>query len=342
MPGSDVDLFEEPLWSFEADGAFYPWTLTVEGIIYVGSEDDHLRALDVQTGEVVWRLETGGDVFPSAVVDGVLYAGSEDGHIYALDASTGELLQTYGVGEGMPAFPRFAGEAIYTGSEDGRVYAMDASHGEILWSFDTDGDAVLFEVTDEVTIAGEDSGLVGLDTSTGEVRWLHDFRGNWFAWPSLVLASGVLYVSLGTYMEAVDALTGDTLWSYETGAPARLWDSTPAVVGRAVYVGLADGDLHAVDAVTGALIWRSSVPESNGTVLFGSPKVVGEVVYAYSSDLRLYAFATSTGQLLWRSAQPGPPIIFAYLLDVIDGVIFFGSYDSHIGHVHAVEAPFAN
>ena len=40
---------------------------------------------------LLWRFQTGDDVWSSpAVVDGVVYVGSTDNYVYALDAETGE------------------------------------------------------------------------------------------------------------------------------------------------------------------------------------------------------------------------------------------------------------
>ena len=343
-----MDIFEGLLWSYEGDGVFY-WGQVVGGILYVGSEDDHLYALDASTGELVWRYRTDGDVLPSVIADGVLYAGSEDGHVYALDAATGELVQTYAVGDGMPGLPTVRDGVIYTGSEDGRVYAMDASNGEILWSYETDvdpaldGTTILSEVIDQVAIARAGGKYYGLDTSTGDLLWLYEISGP--LWPGSLptLQDGVLYLGLSSHVEALDALTGANLWSYETGAPARPQFSTPAVEGGVVHVALGDGHLHAVEAGTGKLIWRSGVPESREIVFLDSPQVVGEVVYIYSSDMRLHAFAASTGQLLWRSVELKAPVIYAYLLAVVDGVIYIGAFDyPENGYLYAVEVPFAN
>ena len=44
-PWTEIDLSAGLLWSYESDGAFYPWTLMVDGVLYVGSADDHLHAL---------------------------------------------------------------------------------------------------------------------------------------------------------------------------------------------------------------------------------------------------------------------------------------------------------
>ena len=58
----------------------------VEGVVYFGSNDKHLYAVDIETGEEKWKFETGAAVSSSpSLVDGVVYFGSADGHIYAVD-----------------------------------------------------------------------------------------------------------------------------------------------------------------------------------------------------------------------------------------------------------------
>ena len=118
---------------------------------------------------------------------------------------------------------------------------------------------------------------------------------------------------------------------------------TPDVVGGVVYAVLGDGHLHALDATTGALVWRSGVPGPSDTVLLGSPKVVEGVAYVDSADQHLNAFAASTGELLWRSAAPLTTDSPSYLLAVEDGVmyiVFFDVFDvSDNNRLYALEIP---
>ena len=54
-------------------------------LVYVGSYDHHVYALDAENGRPVWHYKTGGQVSSSpAVTDGVVYIGSNDGYVYAL------------------------------------------------------------------------------------------------------------------------------------------------------------------------------------------------------------------------------------------------------------------
>jgi outer membrane protein assembly factor BamB len=53
-----------------------------------------------------WRSPTDDVYSPPAVVDGVVYVGSGDSNVYALNASTGTNLWTFGTG-GDVEFPRW-------------------------------------------------------------------------------------------------------------------------------------------------------------------------------------------------------------------------------------------
>ena len=63
------------------------------GVVYVGSQDDNVYALNASTGARLWSFTTGGSVFFSSpgVANGVVYVGSEDFKIYAFDKTGGTL-----------------------------------------------------------------------------------------------------------------------------------------------------------------------------------------------------------------------------------------------------------
>ena len=64
---------------------------SLDGIVYFGSEDNHLYAVDVRTGQEKWRFEPTGEMMTSpvmfsspAVVGGMVYFGSGDGNLSAM------------------------------------------------------------------------------------------------------------------------------------------------------------------------------------------------------------------------------------------------------------------
>ena len=59
----------------------------VNGVVYVGSYDGYVYALNASNGTLLWRYLTGNGVYSSpVVVNGVVYVGSLDDYVYALTA----------------------------------------------------------------------------------------------------------------------------------------------------------------------------------------------------------------------------------------------------------------
>ena len=83
-----------------------------------------------------WRFFTGGTVESSpTVVDGVVYEGTFDLNLFALDAATGEVRWRFPVGGLLRASPSVVGGVVYFGADDNKFYALDAATGEERWSF---------------------------------------------------------------------------------------------------------------------------------------------------------------------------------------------------------------
>ena len=70
-----------------------------------------------------------------AVANGVVYLGSWDDNVYALDASTGAKLWSYATGNELRSSPAVSDGAVYIGSEDGKFYALNGSTGAELWRY---------------------------------------------------------------------------------------------------------------------------------------------------------------------------------------------------------------
>ena len=86
-----------------------------------------------------WSHKTGSAVESSpAVVNGVVYVGSYDNKVYALNASTGALLWSYATGNSVDSSPAVANGVVYVGSWDFYIFALNAKTGALLWNFPGD------------------------------------------------------------------------------------------------------------------------------------------------------------------------------------------------------------
>ena len=70
-----------------------------------------------------------------AVANGVVYIGSDDNNVYALNASTGALLWSYNTGNAVGASAAVANGVVYVGTYQGNVDALNASTGALLWDY---------------------------------------------------------------------------------------------------------------------------------------------------------------------------------------------------------------
>ena len=90
-------------------------------MVYVGSEDFNVYALNASTGAKLWSYTTGSWVHSSpAVANGVVYVGSDDGNVYALNASTGAKLWRHFIGRRCAVLPG-------RGEWDGLCYARSCA-----------------------------------------------------------------------------------------------------------------------------------------------------------------------------------------------------------------------
>jgi outer membrane protein assembly factor BamB len=76
-------------------------------------------------GHVVWEFKTGGQVFSSPVVaDGLVFVGSNDHLVHAIDAATGREVWKSKTDANVNSTPAVTHGAVYVLSLDGNAYAL--------------------------------------------------------------------------------------------------------------------------------------------------------------------------------------------------------------------------
>ncbi len=97
----------------------------VGGVVYVGSLDKKMYALNASTGAQIWSYTTGGGISSSpAVASGTVYIGSGDAKIYALNATNGNSIWNQTATAAVFSSPAVADSVVYIGAEDSHVYAI--------------------------------------------------------------------------------------------------------------------------------------------------------------------------------------------------------------------------
>ena len=319
-------------WTY-ATGAFVESSAAVvSGVVYIGSDDGNLYALNASTGQKLWSFSTGSTqsiLDAPAVANGVVYIGSYDGVLYALNAATGKQLWSFVTGSNpVVGAPTVVNGVVYvSGGVPETLCALDASTGKMLWS---DGNSIggwdSAAVANGVVYIGSfDNNARAINASTGAVIWTYSVPDG-FLDSSPAVVNGVVY--FGTWDGAVYALkanNGALLWSYETGSHIT---SSPAVANGVVYIGSWDNNVYALNASTGERIWSFTTGDS----VESSPAVANGVVYVGSDDFNLYALNARDGQQLWAYltntyVQSSP--------SVVDGVVYAAGGIGHEGPVFA-------
>ena len=289
-PPPSVQTDTGMLWSHPTGDFVVNAPTVVDGVVYVGSDDNHVYALNASTGTELWRFET-GDVIRSSptVVGGAVYVGSNDNHVYALDAKTGAELWSQDTGNWVQYSPVASGGIVYVralADGDQRLHALDALSGERLWVSENPypyiEEFALSVSGDKVYMPGEFGEFHALDASTGETVW--SFGAGSGAESPPTVAEGVVYLTAVNSAHALDEETGEAIWSYGTEMfPAR---DFPAVVANGIYFFSPDDVLYALDAAIGQLVWSYQASEFIAT----KPLVAHGMVYTGLEDGRFYAW----------------------------------------------------
>ncbi|MEW8977862.1 MAG: PQQ-binding-like beta-propeller repeat protein [Symbiobacterium sp.] len=225
-------------WSYRAgvSGGAGPSAPVIRyGRVYVGLGDGIYRALDQETGALVWRTpfrgstDMPGPAAPAtpAVYDGLIYLCGPGGGVSALEASSGRPVWQAAADEGLAGAPLAAEGVIYCGTAAGGVLALEAKTGARVWRQPLDG-----PVTQPVALgdgrlfaATEAGSLWALDALSGEVLWRQDLNR-----PHPPVFGELVVVAGG---QAFDPLTGDLLWVRPDPG------GSPAIAGESVcYPGL--------------------------------------------------------------------------------------------------------
>ena len=126
-------------WKFKSKRVIEAWFSSPsvsDEVVYFGSDDNYLYAVNASIGELKWKFKTGDVVYSSpAVADGTVYVGSHDGYLYAVDAKTGNERWKFKTGYRVYSSPAVNQGMVYFGSADTYLYAVGVTSGNLLWKF---------------------------------------------------------------------------------------------------------------------------------------------------------------------------------------------------------------
>jgi outer membrane protein assembly factor BamB len=226
--------------------------------------------------------DSGARLAPT-IVDGHLYAASVDGVVEAIDAASGRTIwqKKLGTRKGWlwkrgdnslrwSGGPAVAGDLLVVGSLDGEVYALSAQDGSERWHATVSSEVISRPAIGAqiVVVRTVDGRLTGLDVADGSRKWVFDQSV-----PPLSLRG----------------------------------NSSPVIIGDAVYDGFDNGKIVAVRLADGAPLWVQTLSTGEGRTeverladVDGEVVDVGGNVVAVGYRGQMAAIAASNGRPMWQ------------------------------------------
>ncbi|AKJ42970.1 outer membrane protein assembly factor BamB [Pragia fontium] len=251
--------------------------------------------------------------------DGRIYAAARDGVVKAMDADSGKQIWKTDLTDKTGFFsssksPMLSGGVtaanghLFIGSENAVVYSLNSEDGAVAWRTIVGGEAMSRPVVSNgVVLIHTTNGLLqALNEADGSIKWtanlgmpLLSLRGE----SSPAVAHGAALVGGDNgRVNAVLLEQGQLIWQQSISQPSgateidRLADvdSSPVIVGNAVYAQSYNGSFVALDLRSGQLMWQREMGSVNDFV------IEGDRVYLVDQDDRVAALSLNGGTILWK------------------------------------------
>ncbi|MDP1901256.1 MAG: outer membrane protein assembly factor BamB [Rubrivivax sp.] len=305
------------VWQARVGPIGFPMVPAVhEGVFYVASGEGDIRALQADSGAVLWQAQAGGPLAAGVGSDGrftsVVTRGNE-----VVTFDNGRETWRKRVPSAVVTPPLVAGERVFVMGVDRAVHAFDAIDGRRLWSFQRPGDALTLAQASVVgayrntLLVGQGQRLAGLDPLRGTVQWevpmaaprgtneverLADLIG-----PMLRVGDRVCMRAFQAAVACADAASGTLLWSRNVGG-------VQAVGGNAEQVFGADASdrISAWHAGSGDVAWTSEKLLYRG---LSGALAAGPAVVFGDSEGWVHFLSAATGEPQLRLPTDGKPVI---------------------------------
>jgi outer membrane protein assembly factor BamB len=253
------------------------------------------------------------------------------------------------------AQPLIAGSTVYAMDTDCVVSARDLATGHEIWrtktrpkkdtSSNVGGGIALADGVIYVT-----SGLaeaLALNASDGAIIWRVPLPSPARSCPTVV-PEGVFLCTMAQELIGLAAKDGKFFWSYQA-TPANtgtLGQAAPAYADGVLVAGFESGDLAAVRADSGTLVWTDNMGGVKGSASLSefasvraAPVIDGGLVFAIGLGGLMASLDLRSGRRVWQRdiAGANTPWIAGEFMYVVDTEQKVGAIDKNDGTVHWVE-----
>lgn len=211
-----------PICLYVGGGQLPPMAVLAEGT-------NRLVAIDLRTGEPVWRYRARGSSFRLKRAGRILLVISGENAIAALDAATGEPLWKHAGDSRFSLAPALCRDAVVSVSSEpgggaGRAVSLDLYSGELLWQRDLEAAPLAAPVATDTSVCfavgnSPRAVLANFKARTGELSWSIPDIGVGRNASVLTFDRSLIVNAPGGRISALDLDSGDTRWTRSLSEP---------------------------------------------------------------------------------------------------------------------------
>jgi hypothetical protein len=277
--------------------------------------------VDEGIGKVVLPPAVSNAAWPQAAGNPAHLMGHLAANDHLVEAWKAEIGEGGGYRAILMAQPVVSGGVVFSMDSDAEVSAFTLADGKRLWRVDTKPkDVDSTNVGGGLGVDGSTlyavnglSQLVALDAGSGKELWRHDLGVPARSAP--MIADGRVFVtSIDDRLFAFTAADGRQLWTHQAAEPvtSMLGEPAPAYYRGLVIAGFGSGELAALRADSGSIVWTDGLGASRGRASGGdflsiraAPVIVNGLVYAISMGGLLICNDVPTGRRVWERQIAG-------------------------------------
>jgi outer membrane protein assembly factor BamB len=254
--GIDTDGGKQ-IWGYEIPGDVFSSPCLIDDmIIVVGSINNAVYALEGYSGNIRWKLETGGEVWSSPSYNGnEIFIGSDDGFVYCLDIDGKLLWKTKLNGKIRSSSPCLSFDedqrpSVFIGTYNGGMFCLNQSTGMIRWSKQITKPVMASPaiIKDKAFFAASDKRIYCFQVKDGSSIWHFETGDKIWSSPSISEYDGVMFFgSLDSHIYGIDIHTGRQTWKFPT---MNMVDSSAAIASSMMFIGSRDGLLYVFGSET--------------------------------------------------------------------------------------------
>ena len=298
----------EKAWDFKADSSIKePGLIAAGDMIFFGSKDGRIYALDASSGQVKWTFKMGKAIkLPIVTADEIVIAASQDKSVYAFETQTGQKRWQFSAGKDFGKWmypegyfgPLVVEGIVYISTKDKKLHALDLQTGKERWQFSAGGDISPPAVSREAVFFGsKDKRVYALKVNSGKKIW--EVKTGHKKHSSPIIADGKVLIAGDDDLYALSSDNGTIMWKVEK---ALHWQILPAVAGGLAF---CTKDLAVIDLASGKEIEK--IPSLND---FRTVLVVDETLYAMAlpkqtipphTAVFLFAYDVATRKEKWHA-----------------------------------------